>query len=42
VNKLKQTERIYKEIAEEDKKLCEIFLTISIETMENNFESFSL
>lgn len=37
MNKLQQTERIYNEVAEEDKKLCEIFLTISIETMENDF-----
>jgi len=31
---LKQTEAIYKEIAEEDKRLCEDFLSISIETIE--------
>ena len=31
---LKQAETIYKEIAEEDKRLCEDFLSISIETIE--------
>lgn len=32
---LQQTEKIYKEIAEEDKKLCDLFLSISLETIEN-------
>jgi len=30
---LKKIEKVYKEIAEEDKKLCEAFLTISLETV---------
>jgi len=33
-NKLLQVEQIYKEIAEEDKRLCEAFLSIGIETIE--------
>jgi hypothetical protein len=31
---LEQVETIYKEIAEEDKRLCEDFLSISVETIE--------
>lgn len=34
MDKLKQVEKIYKEIAEEDKKLSEDFLSISFETIE--------
>lgn len=32
---LQQAEKIYKEIAEEDKRLCEDFLSVSLETMES-------
>lgn len=35
MDKLKQVEKIYKEIAEEDKKLSDDFLSISFETIEN-------
>lgn len=31
---LEQVEMIYREIAEEDKRLCEDFLSISVETIE--------
>ena len=31
---LEEIENIYKEIAEEDKRLCEAFLSIGIETIE--------
>ena len=31
---LEEIENIYKEIAEEDKRLCEAFLSIGIETLE--------
>lgn len=34
MDKLQQIEKIYKEIAEEDKRLCEEFLSISLETVE--------
>ncbi len=34
---LQRAEKIYKEIAESDKKLCEVFLSISLETMETDF-----
>jgi len=34
MDKLKRIEKIYKEIAEADKRLCEDFLSISFETME--------
>ncbi|MEW6417530.1 MAG: hypothetical protein AB1480_05335 [Nitrospirota bacterium] len=33
MNKLQMIEKIYKEIAEEDKRLCEAFLSISLETI---------
>jgi hypothetical protein len=32
---LNDIENIYKEIAEEEKKLCEDFMSISLETVEN-------
>lgn len=32
---LQQAEKVYKEIAEEDKKLCDLFLSISFEIIEN-------
>lgn len=32
---LSEIENIYKEIAEEEKKLCEDFMSISFETIEN-------
>ncbi len=32
---LNEIENIYKEIAEEEKKLCEDFMSISIETIKN-------
>lgn len=34
--KFKSIEKIYKEIAEEDKRLSEDFLSISFETIEDN------
>lgn len=34
MDKLKQIEKIYEEIDEEDKKLYEVFLSISLETIE--------
>jgi len=34
MDKLQEVEKIYKEIAEEDKKLSENFLSISLETIE--------
>ena len=34
---LQQVEKIYKEIAEEDKKLCKDFLSISLETIWVDF-----
>ncbi len=34
---LNEIENIYKEIAEEEKKLCEDFMRISIETIENEY-----
>ena len=33
---LSEIENIYREIAEEEKKLCEDFMSISLETVENN------
>jgi hypothetical protein len=33
---LNEIEDIYKEIAEEEKKLCEDFIRISFETVEND------
>ena len=37
---LKQVEAIYKEISEEDKRLCEDFLSISVETVEKVIWNF--
>lgn len=37
MDKLQQVEKIYKEIAEEDKRLSEDFLSISFETMRVDF-----
>ncbi len=34
---LQQVEKVYRDIAEEDKRLCEDFLNISLETIENDF-----
>lgn len=34
---LQQVEKVYRDIAEEDKRLCEDFLNISLETVENDF-----
>jgi hypothetical protein len=35
--RLKEIESIYTEIAEEDKRLCEDFLSISLETIQLEF-----
>jgi hypothetical protein len=36
---LEQVEMIYREIAEEDKRLCEDFLSISVEVMEKSMSN---
>jgi hypothetical protein len=36
---LNEIENIYKEIAEEEKKLCEDFMSISLETIEKDLMS---